>query len=78
MEYDEAERTYYCPKCEKHWNPLEVEEKKTMYQDTTTGNEPPDKNELEEEAEEAKKGINPKTPIFFNSSYNRVNNSKNQ
>lgn len=55
MEYDQAEGTYYCPICEKHWQPVEVEQKESMYQDTTTGDEPIDQRELEEEAEEAKK-----------------------
>ena len=35
MEYDEDAGKYYCPKCEKHWEPVEVEQKKTIYQDTT-------------------------------------------
>ncbi len=35
MEYDRDAEKYYCPKCEKHWEPDEVESKKTIYQDTT-------------------------------------------
>jgi hypothetical protein len=38
----------------KHREPIEVEEKKSMWQDTTTGDEPVDQKELEEQAEEAK------------------------
>jgi primosomal protein N' len=54
LEYDQASGTYYCPKCMKHREPIEVEEKKSMWQDTTTGDEPVDQKELEEQAEEAK------------------------
>ena len=35
MEYDDDSGEYYCPKCEKHWEPAEAERKKTIYQDTT-------------------------------------------
>jgi anaerobic ribonucleoside-triphosphate reductase len=52
MEYDEDAGTYYCPKCEKHREPVEVEQKKTMYQDTTE-NETPDPIFSDEEDEEA-------------------------
>ena len=35
MEYNEDSGEYYCPKCEKHLEPVEAEQKKTIYQDTT-------------------------------------------
>lgn len=35
MEYDTDSEKYYCAKCEKHWEPDEVESRKTIYQDTT-------------------------------------------
>ena len=35
MEYDEDAENYYCSKCEKHWEPDEVEQEKTIYEDTT-------------------------------------------
>jgi len=54
LEYNQAAGTYYCPKCQKHREPIEVEQKKSMYQDTTTGNETPDPREYKKEAEEAK------------------------
>ncbi len=54
LEYDKDSGTYYCPKCQKHLEPIEAEHKKTMWQDTTTGNEPIDQKELEEEAQKAR------------------------
>jgi hypothetical protein len=35
MEYDEDSGKYYCANCDKHWEPDEAEQKKTIYQDTT-------------------------------------------
>jgi uncharacterized Zn ribbon protein len=61
LEYNRDAEKYYCPKCEKHWEPVEVEQRKTIYQDTTD-NPTPDtvfywdehaREHKEEDAEEA-------------------------
>lgn len=43
LEYDAESGDYYCPRCEKHLDRVEVEEEKTIYQDTTE-NPTPDTN----------------------------------
>jgi uncharacterized Zn ribbon protein len=52
MEYDEDSGKYYCPKCEKHWEPVEAEQKETIYQDTTENLAPWDGNVRTHEEDE--------------------------
>ncbi len=50
LEYDAESGEYYCPRCEKHLERVEAEEKKTIYQDTTENPTPDTITYWDEEA----------------------------
>lgn len=52
MEYDAKSGEYYCPRCEKHWEPADAEQKKTMYQDSTENTAPDTTSYWDEHAQE--------------------------